>query len=77
MINVRDILYSTEFMAGGYCEVLKVSGDDVTVRLQDYDGKIVNLKANKLKTSADAEFDEWMESRALEQELYPERPIEM
>ena len=77
MISIGDILYSTEFMAGGYCEVIEVTGDDVTVKLQDYDGKVVTLKANKLEKSADSDFNNWLADRELEHELYPERPIEM
>lgn len=77
MIQVGDYLYSTEFNAGGCCEVLKVDGDMITVKLEDYDGKIVTLDAKVLKRSADEDYDNWREGLEEQRELYPDRPIEL
>lgn len=77
MIRVGDVYYSTELDAGGWCTVLKVTGDKVLVKLEDYDGAIVTIKANKLYKSPDEEYNEWLESKEEERDLYPDRPIEL
>ena len=76
-ITVGDVMYSTEYGAGGWCRVLKVTGHKVLVELEDYDRAIVTLDDVKLISSPDADFDNWAAGLEEDREMYPDRPIEL
>ena len=72
-----DIAFSADWTYNGWCTVLKIKGDKAMVKLEDYDGAIVNLHLTKLKQSADEDYNDWLRGLEEQRDLYPERPVEI